>query len=160
GGEELLGRLPGDIHLPGRLRVGEEGQQPAAAARVVELVEQVLDGAPADVQAEVLGGNVLQRVRLVEDDDAVVGQQAAAGAAQGQVAEEEGVVDDEELGPGHGPAGAEVEAAGVVGAGAGQAVAAVALDQVPHGRQRLERQVAAAAVLRLPRPAADLLELL
>ena len=58
------------------------------------------------------------------------------------------------------PAGLEVEAVVVVAAVAAQAVAAVALDEVPDGRQRLEAEVAAAAVLRLPRPAADLVQLL
>ena len=43
---------------------------------------------------------------------------------------------------------------------AAETVAAVALDQVPERRLRLKRQVAAAAVLRGPRPSADLLQLL
>src|SRR5205823_1930712 len=40
-----------------------------------------------------------------------------------------------------------------------QAVVAVAIHQIPHRRQWLEGEVAAAAVLRLPRPAGDRFEL-
>ena len=70
-----------------------------------ELVEQVIDGAAADLQAEVVGGHVFEGVGLVEDDDLVIGQQAGPGAAQGEVAEEQGVVDDEELGAEHAAGG-------------------------------------------------------
>ena len=48
---------------------------------------------------EVVGGDVFERVGLVEDDDLVVRQKPGPGAAQGEVAEEQGVVDDEEVRP-------------------------------------------------------------
>ncbi len=99
GGEETLGCLADDLRLCRRVLGGNEGEQAAAAAWAEQLVEQVLDGAAADLQAEVIGGHVLQRVRLVEDDDLVVGQQVRSLAAQGEVAEEQGVVDDQQLAP-------------------------------------------------------------
>ena len=125
-----------------------------------QLVEQVFDGAARHLQAKVVGGHVFQRVRLVEDDDLVIGKHATAAAAQGQVAEEQGVVDDQHVGPVNLPAGLVVEALVVVRALAAQAVAAVALHQVPDGGERLEAEVAAAAFGRTPGPAADVVQLI
>ena len=47
-------------------------------ARVVQPIEQVLDSSLAQVQAEVLGGHVFQRVRLIEDHDLVIRKEAAS----------------------------------------------------------------------------------
>src|SRR5262245_54358356 len=129
-------------------------------AWVVQLVQGVLDGAAAELQSHMLGGYVFKGVRLVENDGPVIGQQTEAAAAQGEVGEEQGMVDDEDVRPEHGTTGLEVEASGVVLAVAAEAVAAVALDEVPHIGARLKGQVALAAILGLPRPFADLHELL
>ena len=106
-----------------------------------------------------VGGHVFERVRLVEDYDLVVRQQPAAGPPQRQVGEEQGVVHDQHVRAEHLLAGRVVEAIPVARALAAQAVPAVALHQVPHALERLERQVALAPVPRLPGPAADLHEL-
>src|SRR5437763_1204909 len=97
---------------------------------------------------------------LVEDHDLVIGEQAAAAAAQGEGAEEQGLIDDQDVGPVNLPTSLVVEALVVVRALAAEAVAAVALHQVPDGGQRLEAQVAARAVGRLPGPTANLHELI
>ena len=70
------------------------------------------------------------------------------------------MVDDQQLGAEHLLAGLEIETFGVVGAGPTEAIAAVALHGVPNGRQRLKAEIAAAAFLGLPRPSADLLQLI
>ena len=66
--------------------------------------------AARDLQAEMLGGHVLQGVGLVEDGDLVIGQQARPVPAQGEVAEEQGVIDDEQVRAEDLLAGLEVEA--------------------------------------------------
>jgi len=91
------------------------------------------------------GGNGIRRLLVCNATTAL-----QVAAAQGQVAEEQGVVNDEQMGPGQSPPGLEVEAAVVVPALAAQAVARVALHQVPHRPQRLEAQVAAATLPALP----------
>ena len=71
--------------------------RPLLRAVVVELVEHVLDLAAGDVDAQVVAGDGFDRVGLVEDHDVVVGQDAHAGAPQGDVAEEQRVIDDQDL---------------------------------------------------------------
>src|SRR5262249_13264030 len=109
-----------------------------------------------NLQAEVVRRDVLECVRLIEDDDLVVGQKGGPGAAQGEVTEEQRMIHDEDLRPAHRPAGLEVEASAVISAFAAQAVAVIAFDEVPDLRRGLEIEVAAAPVVRLARPAAEL----
>ena len=45
-----------------------------------------------------VAGHGFQIVGFVEDDGVVVGQDARARCAQGQIAEEQGVIDDQNLG--------------------------------------------------------------
>src|SRR6516162_893476 len=107
-----------------------------------------------------IGGHVFEGMRLIEDDDLVIGQQTCTLAPQGQIAEKERVIDDEQLGAEYPFARLEIETLGVIGAATAKTVAAVALDEIPHGRLRLKGQIAPAAVARGPRPTANLLQLL
>src|SRR5579871_5458174 len=93
-------------------------------------VDQVRQTPRTELDAEGLGGNVFEMMRLVKDDVIVFGQDAGVGVggAQSQVAEEEGVVDDDEFALGGGPAGAEIEAGVIVAAELGAAGVLVAGD--------------------------------
>lgn len=55
-------------------------QQPARRFRVVEPVQRGNDADPGEVQPEVFGRVVLERVRFVDQHRAVVGQQRTGGA--------------------------------------------------------------------------------
>src|SRR5262249_34505126 len=158
-GKELLGRLAGALELVVGGVVGDAGEQAALASGMLQLVEQPVEAAAADLDAEVVGGDGFERVGLVEDDRLVVGQDVAALLADFQVAEEQGVIDDEDLGAVHLLAGTEIEALGVVGTGPAKAVARVAVDRIPHHGQGLEAQVALAALPTLPGPPSELREL-
>ncbi len=68
--------------------------------RHLRIPRQVLEAKAADGSPEVFRRRVLQRVRLVEDDGVVARQHAFAAAprgAQGEVREEEGMVDDNDV---------------------------------------------------------------
>src|SRR5579875_1557523 len=107
-----------------------------------------------------IGGHIFERVRLIEDHYFVIRQQVRALTPQGQITEKESVIDNKQLSTEHPLARLEIETPGVIGTAAAQAVAAIALHEVPHGRKYLKRQIAAAAVARGPRPTANLLQLL
>src|SRR5262249_37809714 len=143
-----------------RIARAKRRKQAAPSAWVVKFVQEPVDRAASNLEAEMVGGDVFKSVGLVEDDDLVIGEQGTAGAAQGEVAEEQGVVDDQQVGPMHLPASFEIEAFRVVGTLPAEAVATIRLDEVPDARRRLKIEVALAAVLRLPRPLAEALELL
>src|SRR5262245_24557802 len=100
-------------------------------------------------------GRVLQGVRLIQNRHVVVGQDADPLSPQGEVAEEERVVDDEEVGSENALPGSKVEALGVVLALSTQTIVTVAGDQVPDRSTWLGLQIASASVLRLPGPPAD-----
>ena len=106
-----------------------------------------------------LAGHGLERMRLVEDRHVVLGKHPKARSPQGQVGDEEGMVDDQEVGRPDPPPGLEVEALLVPRAVAAQAVAVLALDRVPDARQRPEIQVGPGAVGRPVGPELDLAEL-
>ena len=59
-------------NLSGGVSSAEKRQQAAACASVDQAVQQVIDRAPANANAEVIGSDVLQRMRLVEDGDLIV----------------------------------------------------------------------------------------
>ena len=72
-------------------------QQAFVRAVVVELVERVLDLAARDVDAQVVAGDGFDRVGFVEDHHVVVGQDADARAPQRDVAEQQRMIDDQDL---------------------------------------------------------------
>ena len=96
---------------------------------------------------------------LVEHDGLVIGQDAHLLAPQGQIGEEQGMVDDQDLGVLHPPPGFVVETLGVVRTGAAHAVAVVARYLVPDGRQGAEIEVGQRAVGRPFCPVAEPTEL-
>ena len=139
-GEEIVGSKAAIDHLLFGFAQLVMHQQAAVGAIVVELVEQVIDLRRRDAQSQVVAGDVLQRMGLVEDHHFVVGQDARPLPPQGQVAEEQRVVDDQDLrvlGP---PPGLVVEAVAVAGALPAQAVAMIAFDFVPDMRPAGERE--------------------
>ncbi len=82
--EELVGRIPGSVDLLQNLAVAVGRQQAVQAvlAFVGQPVEQVVRLAARDRQPEVVGRHVLDIVRLVEDDDAVLRQNASAASGR------------------------------------------------------------------------------
>ncbi len=70
------------------------------------------------------------------------------------------MIDNQQLRAEDAFASLEIKAFGVIGTAAAEAIAAVALDEIPQSRLRLKVQIAAAAVARGPRPSANLLQLL
>ncbi len=124
--------------------LGRETRRTSLGARSAGLLEPWLLCQP---QAEVLGGDILQRVRLIKDRHLIIGQDIAAQPPDSQVGEEQRVIDDEDVSAVHALARLEVEALLVVLALATQAVAAIALHQFPDDGQRLHGEIALAAVL-------------
>ena len=135
-------------------------QQALVRAAVVQLAQHPLDLARTDADPQMIAGDRFDRVRFVQDDGIVLGQQAAAGAPHGQIAEEQGVVDDQDLGVVDPAPSQEIEAIFVLRTVAPHAIAAVAGDFVPDLIDRLERKIAQRPVRRLLGPRADLAQLL
>ncbi len=86
---------------------------PLPRPRVVQPGQRVVDPDARELQAQVLAGDGLERVRLVDHGDLVLGQQAEAVAPQRQVGDEQRVVDHQHVGRPHPPPGLEEEAVGV-----------------------------------------------
>ena len=109
-----------------------------------------------------LRSDVFERMGFVEDDGIILGQDAdvAAQTSQCEIGEEEGVIDDEDLRVLHVAASFEIEALAELRTLFAQAVARIALDQLPDGRHRAEIEIAAGAVFRRLGPLQQLVELL
>ncbi len=86
-GEETLTGMADNLRLRQGVFGRNERQQAAPRPLAEQLVQQILDGAAADPQAEMVRRHVFQRVRFVEDDDFIVRQQVRPLTAQGQIAE-------------------------------------------------------------------------
>ena len=134
-------------------------KQPAVAAVVVERGQHPLDGDVGEPDPEVLARHRFDGVGLIEHHDVVGRKQARSTATQGEVGEEEGVVDDHDMRARQPPAGRHVVALLVVRAGPAHAVGRVALHLIPHARQRHHREVGARPVEGGLRPASDPLQL-
>ncbi len=130
-GKKIVCLGPAFHHLLLRVAHAVMHEQAAVGPVVVELVELIFDLAAGDPEAKVFAGDGFDGMRFVEDQDFVVGQKAGALHAQCEIAEEQGVVDDEDLGIGDSAAIAVIEAVLVVGAGAAHAIAVVAGHLVP-----------------------------
>ena len=85
--------------LVGGFSVAEDASRPRWPRAEKSWLSRYSTLALGELQAQMIGGDVFQRVRLVEDDDLVIGQKTRPLAPQGQVAEEQGVIDDEEVRP-------------------------------------------------------------
>ena len=105
---------------------------------------------------QVVAGDGLQVVGFVEDDHVVLGQDAGLLPPQGQVGEEQGMVDDEDLGMVSPPPGLVVEAILIARAGPAHAVAVVAGHLVPDGRMGAKIEVRQRAVAAFLRPGGQL----
>ena len=99
-----------------------------------------------------IAGHRFDRVGFVEHDDVVVRQDAGPLLPQGQIAEEQRMIDDQHLGILRPPPGAVVKAILVRRAVAAHAIAVVAGHLVPHRRQRAKLQIGQAAVAGCFRP--------
>ena len=71
--EEAVGGFPGGDHQFQILlsSVNDQKTMGPRAALIKQLVEQVIEGAATEVQAQVIGGDVLQGVSLVENHDSI-----------------------------------------------------------------------------------------
>ena len=104
----------------------------------VQLVQHVLDLPAGDGETEMIGGDLFQRVSLIEHNHVVVGQHARSLAPQRKVRKEQRMVHYEYIGVPDATAGAIVEAALVSRAGLSQTVAVLAANLIPYLRQRFE----------------------
>ena len=95
-----------------RLLPQHGGEVGPVTDRTERVADQLLHAEAGYLKPEVVGGHVLQRVGLVEDDRVVVGQDLDPGARgpHREVGEEEVVVDEEQLGRRRAGAGAGDEA--------------------------------------------------
>ena len=125
----------------------DAGEEPPTPPRVVEEPQEMGDAGLGEAEAEVLGRDLLDAVRLVEDDVVVGRQEADAVDAEGEVGEEEGVVADEQIAVLHPPPRRLVEAPLVGRAFPAHAVVGVAPGVVPHLRLRQDRKGRARAVV-------------
>ena len=167
--EERLGLGQQFVHELHRFALPQRGEQALAGFRVPQTVQREAELAAAHAQADVLGGDVLDRVRLVEDEEIVLEEDAAllllVHAAEQR--EEERVVQHQHVGGKDALARALEEAEAVVlrevrlvAANLRRAQAALGADLRPDLRVRLQLEVGAAAVLRFLGPRGDALELL
>ncbi len=117
--------------------VGERavgGEEAAALARLVEGAQLVLQAGFSDLEAEVFAGDVFERMGLVQDCQVVLGQVVDTGHAQGEIAEEKGVVDDQDVARLHAALGGLPEALFVEGTSLAKAVTVLSADLVPDVR--------------------------
>ena len=127
-------------------------EQALVGPRIVEGVEQQFYSSAADVDSEVLLGDVFDIVRLVDDDVFVFGDQREALLFEDKVAEHECMVCDNDVGAIEPSAGVSVEAVSEVGTSSGRAVTVLTVDGVPCPCVGKERQVGERAVERLCGP--------
>ena len=88
-------RFPQQIERPVEIRRPE-----SLRARCLQhIAPQILEPVAADGDAEILAGDILQLVRLVEHDRVILGQNAAGQLLilQRQIGEEEMVIDDDDV---------------------------------------------------------------
>ena len=95
--KNIVGLVAAAIDLLLLLQQAVMNEQTFVRAVVVELIEHVLDLAAGDVDAEVIAGDGFDRVGFVENHDVVIGQDADARAPQRDVAEQQRVIDDQNL---------------------------------------------------------------
>ncbi len=98
---------------------------------VVEAVEGVFDFAVTQVDAELVFGDVLDIVGLVDDDVVVFWEQVEVGFLEDEVAEHKGVIGDDNVGVVESSSCAAVEAILEVAALSAGTVAVFAADGVP-----------------------------
>ena len=102
-------------------------------AVVVKFVENVLYLAAGDVDAEVIAGDTFHGVGFVENDDVIIWQDAGSDAAERDIAEQQRMIDDQDLSILRAAAILIVKALVVRRAATAQAVAAVAGEFFPNG---------------------------
>ena len=79
--KEFLSRLPGRFHLADAFFGTNMRKKPLVLA-VIELVQHVIETAPAQLQTQMVGSDVFESVALVEDGHLVIGQDAGSLAAR------------------------------------------------------------------------------
>src|SRR5262249_18715474 len=104
---------------------------------------------------KMLGGDVFERMGLVENRDLIFGQEAGALGTEREIAEEQRVVDDKQMRSMNPFAGLEVETLIMISALTAETVVAVGFDQVPDHRGWLKIEIALAAVAGLSGPVVD-----
>ena len=106
-----------------------DDEQPFVFFGVEQFVQRVFDGGPTDAQSQMGAGDVLDRMGFVQNDRLVVGEDVDSFLPQGQIGEEECMVDDQDIGVVESFAGSEVEAVVVGRAFSSQAIPGFALEQ-------------------------------
>ena len=71
-GAELVQGKARDVHLMDRFLIAVHGEEPAARARVEELMQQVFNTGAVDLQAEMLCSHVFHSMGLVQDCHLIV----------------------------------------------------------------------------------------
>src|SRR5438132_938540 len=64
--EKLIARAAGMFDLHDCVLAAEIGKQAFVISRIVELIEQIFERAAADLDAEMIGGDIFEGVGLVE----------------------------------------------------------------------------------------------
>ncbi len=118
---------------------GEARQQALARALAQQRIEEIADRVVRDLHAEVVGGHVLDLVRLVEDHGPVLRKHVAA---RGHVGEEQMVVRDQDLRLLLDHFGLQVVAVPVEGAVLAEAEVRLAADLGPERVARLDVELA------------------
>ena len=96
---EAVEELQGDLFKALEDAVEFFGAELADAGEGGDVAAEVEHFVSADGEAEVLAGDVFDFVRFVEDHGVVIGQDLPlVGAANGEIGEEEVVVDDDDVG--------------------------------------------------------------
>ena len=158
--EEIVGGHAGVLDLVhGGLKLVKR-QQALAVAFVVQPRQSEIDSDVGDLKPHVLAGHSLKRVRLVEDHHVVFGKEPKARGSQRQVGDEEGMVDDQQIGRPGPSSRLEIKAFLMSGAIAAEAISALALDRIPDAGKRPEFEVGPRAVVRPVGPELDLPELI
>ena len=131
------------------------GDQALTGTGVKKAVEEEADLAVGEAEAEVFAGDGFEVVGFVEDGQGAAGQEGGAGLTEGEVAEEQGMVGDDEVGGVEPAAGLLIEAGGEAVAAAVGAGVLVGADGFPDGGGGREIEVAEGAVVGLEGPRAE-----
>jgi len=124
----------------------EHGDESAAGAFVEDGVEEASDLCVGDAHSHVVTGGGFDVVGFVEDDGVVVGQDGGVALPECEVGEEEGMVDDEEVGILGAATGALVETLVVEVALVAHAVVSLAADALPEVGEWFKGQIGEGAV--------------
>ena len=75
--------------------IAKRREQSSLLPLIEQSIEVILESTLADLQSQMVGGDILDRVGLIENDDLVFGKKTRPLLSQREVGEEQRVIDDE-----------------------------------------------------------------